>query len=273
MNERVRSFRGAIVPRTVRDALGLVQYPGDPGLTLTSDHSCYLWLGGSAAGAGRFIVPSELAAFMGMDTRGGVYRAAARIFRERALSRHLCEAVHRSMALGAARVGAALLACTSLQTVGSLYAGAFDTLGEACQSIFGARLSFVAELCCEKREVLGKARSPCHSYSRVEDVDGRYPADALVASPPCLLYSKANRFSTHDSKMEEAVRVTGELTRLITLLRPRLFILEQTASLKTHCPEAYELYLRMWDTRCRITSPPYGSTHTATAGALTSVIA
>ena len=246
--ECVRGRRGAIVSRTDRDALGLVHYPGDPCLTLTSDHCCYLWLGGSAVGPGRFILPSELAAFMGIDTRGGVYRAAARIFRERALSRHLCESVHRSMAQGAAWMGAALLACTSLRTVGSLYAGAFDTLGEACQSTFGARLSFVAELCPKKREVLGKARSPGHSYVRVEDVDGRYPSDALVASPPCLLYSKANRFSTHASKMEEAVRVTGELTRLITLLRPRLFILEQTASLKTHCPEAYELYLRMWDT-------------------------
>jgi len=227
----------------------LVHYPGEPGLTLTSDHCCYLWLGGSAAGAGRFVAPCELAAFMGMDTRGGAYRAAARTFKARALSRHLCESVHRSMAQGAAQVGASLLACNSLLSVGSLYSGAFDTLGEACQSVFGARLSFVAETCFDKRTALQSARSPGHSYLCVEEVDHRFPVDILVASPPCLLYSKANRFSTHRSKMEEAVRVTGELARMriIALLRPRLFILEQTASLKTHCPEAYQLYLRMWD--------------------------
>ena len=245
--ERVRSYRGAIVPRTDRDDLGLVHYPGEPGLTLTSDHCCYLWLGGSAAGAGRFVAPSELASFMGMDTRGGAYRAAARTFKARTLSRHLCESVHRSMALGAAQVGASLLSCNSLPTVGSLYSGAFDILGEVCQAVFGARLSFVAETDILKRTALQGARSPGHSYCQVEDVDGRFPADILVASPPCLLYSKANRFSTHASKMEEAVRVTGELVRIITLLRPRLFILEQTYSLKTHCPEAYKLYLGMWE--------------------------
>ena len=53
--ECVRGRRGAIVSRTDRDALGLVHYPGDPCLTLTSDHCCYLWLGGSAVGPGRFI--------------------------------------------------------------------------------------------------------------------------------------------------------------------------------------------------------------------------
>ena len=149
--ERVRGYRGATVPRVDRYDLGLVHYPGEPGLTLTSDHCCYLWLGGSAAGAGRFVAPCELAAFMGMDTRGGAYRAAARTFKARALSRHLCESVHRSMAQGAAQVGATLLACNSLLSVGSLYSGAFDTLGEACQSVFGARLSFVAETCFDKR--------------------------------------------------------------------------------------------------------------------------
>ena len=45
--------------------------------------------------------------------------------------------------------------------------------------------------------------------------------------------------------MAEATRVVGELRRILVLLRPRLFILEQTSSLVTHCPAAYQLYLCM----------------------------
>lgn len=89
------------------------------------------------------------------------------------------------------------------------------------------------------------SRSPSHCFFHVESVDASHPADILVASPPCLLYSKANRRSTHGAKMTEATRVVGELRRILHLLRPRLCILEQTSSLVTHCPAAYRLYLGM----------------------------
>ena len=242
-----RRHPGGPVSLAERDRLGLVTYPGTTCLTLTSDHSCQLWLGGSRAGPGRFISPSELASFMGMDTRGGPYRAAARLLKERTLCRFLCESVPRSMGLCAARLCSHLLDCSSLPTVGSLYSGAFDALGAACQDVFSARLSFVAETCAKKRAVLKQSRSPDHCYANVEDVGPLYPASALVASPPCLLYSKANRFSTEESKLAEAQRVVGELTRIVRLLKPRLFILEQTAGLPTYCCDAYQLYLSMWD--------------------------
>ena len=242
--ELVRGLREPIVSTSTRDRLRLVHYPSDPGLTLTSDHSTHLWLGGSAAGAGRFLSSSEVASFMGIDTRGGVYGVARRLLKERALLRALCESVPRCMAICAARLGARLLGHPTLYTVGSLYSGAFDALGAACQEVFHARLSFVAESIEVKASIL-HSRSPSHCFPSVEDVDASYPADILVASPPCLLYSKANRHSTYAEKMAEATRVVGELRRILDLLRPRLLVLEQTSSLVTHCPAAYQLYLGM----------------------------
>ena len=114
----------------------------------------------------------------------------------------------------------------------------------ARQEVFHARLSFVAESIEVKAAILHSC-SPSHCFSRVEDVDASHPADILVASPPCLLYSKANRHSTYADQMAEATRVIGELRRILGLLRPRLLILEQTSSLVTHCPAAYQLYLGM----------------------------
>ena len=114
---------------------------------------------------------------------------------------------------------------------------AFMTLTRQLQ-VFHARLSFVAESIEVKAAIL-HSRSPSHCFSRVEDVDSSHPADILVASPPCLLYSKANRHSTYAEKMAEATRVVGELRRILDLLRPRLLVLEQTSSLVTHCPAAY----------------------------------
>ena len=144
--ERIRELHSDLLRLEERDALSLVQYPSDVGLTLTSDHAPYLWLGGSAAGAGQFVTSSELASFMGIDSRGGAFVAAKRLFRERRLCRYVCvESVHRSMALGAAKVGSALLGGVRLASVGSLYSGAFDVLGSVCCSYFGASLLFVAE--------------------------------------------------------------------------------------------------------------------------------
>ena len=98
----------------------------------------------------------------------------------------------------------------------------------ACQEVFHARLSFVAESIEVKAAIL-HSRSPSHCFSCVEDVDASHPADILVASPPCLLYSKANRHSTYADQMAEATRVIGELRRILGLLRPRLLILARYA--------------------------------------------
>lgn len=98
---------------------------------------------------------------------------------------------------------------------------------------------------CRQEAPILHSCSPSHCFSCVEDVDASHPADLLVASPPCLLYSKANRHSTYADQMAEATRVIGELRRILGLLRPRLLILEQTSSLVTHCPAAYQLYLGM----------------------------
>ena len=114
---------------------------------------------GAAAGTGRFLSFSEAASFMGTDTRGGVYSAARRPLKERA----------RCMATCAAGLGARLLGHPTLHTVGSLYSGAFDALGAACQEVFHARLSFVAESIEVKASIL-HSRSPSHCFSLVEDV-------------------------------------------------------------------------------------------------------
>ena len=193
--ERVRGLHGRAWSLAARNRLLLIHYPPDPGLALTSDDSTQLWLGGSAAGTGRFLSFSKVTSFMGIDTWGGVYSVARRLLKECALLRVLCESVPRCMTVCAAHLGPRLLGYPPLQTVGSLYSGAFDALGAAGQDVFHARLSFVAESVGAKTAIL-LSRSPSHCFSCVENVDASCPADILAALPPCLLYS--NRFSrTH----------------------------------------------------------------------------
>ena len=53
----------------LRDALGMVVYPNQPGRTLTRSCAAYNWIGGEKAGEGRFATSSEIAVFMGHDAR------------------------------------------------------------------------------------------------------------------------------------------------------------------------------------------------------------
>ena len=74
-----------------------------------------------------------------------------------------------------------------------------------------------------------------------------YPADVLVASPPCLVFSKANRTSTAEGQLATARKQVSSLCRVIRLLAPKAIIMEQTEGLRSYCCLAYGEYLSMWD--------------------------
>jgi hypothetical protein len=231
----------------LRDSLGMVIYPGATGATVTSSCAPYNWVGGQEAGPGRFVTSVEIAGFMGIDSASGPCEVARRYYRERALCGLLAEAVHSRVADLAADVGVKLTT-GALQSVGSLYSGAFDVLGSACLRVCPqAHRSFVAEIDPGKLTVLWESFGPHRCYRDVASVDGCYPADFLVASPPCLLFSRANRSSTDSDKLREATNQTQSIRRVIVATSPRVVVVEQTDGLRTHCRDAFSLYERMWD--------------------------
>ena len=127
------------------------------------------------------------------ESAQGLALTALRYYSDYQVCGLLAEAVHSKVADFAATVVSHFLT-GPLLTVGSLYSGAFDELGTGCQRIFpGLRRSFVAESDSTKLRVLWESFGPDRCYSDVSEVDGCYPADVLVASPPCLVFSKANR--------------------------------------------------------------------------------
>ena len=228
-----------------RDQLGLVIYPGEVGHTLTRSCAAYNWIGGEDAGSGRFATSAEIAAFMGMDARGGAYRAATHYYTEIQLCGVLAESVHSHIAGFAAHIGLAL-GSGGLTTLGSVYCGAFDALGSACLKAMPCLArSFIAESDYTKARVLLQCGAP-YLYSGVEYVDGKIPADVLVASPPCLVYSKANRVSTPEDQVAAAREQVGQMRRLLVLLKPKVFLMEQTYGLATHCPASYEVFGRLF---------------------------
>ena len=171
---------------------------------------------------------------------------AKRYYGELQLCGLLAESVHSRVADRAARVGIDLLGANPMR-VGSLYSGAFDELGAGLMRACHACRAFVAESDGEKQKVLHDSFAPEYLFPSVEEVDERAgEIDALVASPPCLVYSKANRVSTAEDKDAAAATQVGQLRRIIQLYRPRLVIIEQTAGLKTHCGAAYEAYKNLW---------------------------
>ena len=94
--------------------------------------------------------------------------------------------------------------------------------------------------------MLWESHAPHRCYGSVEAVDGSHPADGVVASPPCLIFSKANRTSTLQAKEAEADAQVGQIRRIVMLLAPRFVLLEQTDGLRTHCPTAYEKFKNLW---------------------------
>ena len=232
---------------SLRDELGMVLYPGQGGATVTRTCASLNWVGGQSAGLGRFVTATEVAAFMGISSRpGGVCDVARRYYSDCLLCGLLAESVHSRVADFGAAVGRSQLT-SKILSIGSLYSGAFDELGTACARAFeGACRSFVAELDPRKTRVLWESHGPYRCYESVEAVDGEYPADCLVASPPCLVFSKANRLSTLADKEDAADSQVGQIRRVVELLAPRLVILEQTDGLRTHCPTAYEKFKNLW---------------------------
>ena len=235
------------IPVKLRDQLGMVVYPGQAGATVTRGCAGLNWLGGECMGEGRFATSREIAGFMGISSRLGPYRVALRHYSDYQVCSLLAEAVHSKVSDFAATVASYFLS-PAPATVGSLYSGAFDELGTGCQRIFpGLKRSFVAESDSTKLRVLWESFAPDRCYSDVCEVDGCYPADILVASPPCLVFSKANRTSTVESQVDTARGQVAALRRAVRLLAPRAVILEQTSGLRSHCVLAYEEYLSMWD--------------------------
>jgi hypothetical protein len=235
------------IPVELRDKLGMVLYPGEVGATITRACAGSNWVGGESAGPMRFITSVEVAGFMGIGSgRGGPCAVAQRYYNEFQLCGLLAESVHSRVADFAMAVGQHYLS-SPVVSCGSLYSGAFDELGSACGRAFpGSHRSFVAESDPDKLRVLWESHGPHHCYSTVESVGALYPADVLVASPPCLIFSKANRTSTLDDRDRTARAQVGQLRRVVELLAPRLVVLEQTDGLRTHSPDAYGLFLAMW---------------------------
>jgi len=235
------------IPSKLRDELGMVVFPGDPGATVTRSCAGLNWLGGEDAGEGRFVTSREVAGFMGVDAHGGPYCVAKRYYTDYQVCGLLAEGVHSKVADYAANVASFYLR-TPPATVGSLYSGTLDELGSGLQRVFpGCRRSFVSELDPVKLRVLWESFGPDRCYTDVADVDGHYPAEALVASPPCLVFSKANRTSTPESQESAARGHVTDLRRAIRLLRPHVVVIEQTEGLRTHCRLAYEVYLGLWE--------------------------
>ena len=230
----------------LRDELGLVLYPGQAGATITSECAGLNWIGGEAMGEGRFATAREVAAFMGISSRLGPYCVASRLYTNYQLCKLLAESVHSKVADFAATVVSHYLG-HSVRTVGSMYSGAFDELGTGCQRmVAGLRRSFVSEIDPSKLRVLWESFGPDRCYGDVCEIDGCFPADILVASPPCLVFSKANRVSAPSDRLAEAASQVASIRRVISLLAPSAVILEQTEGLKTHCSEAYSLYEGLW---------------------------
>ena len=231
----------------LRDRLGMVVYPGSAGATITRGCAGLNWLGGELMGEGRFATAVEVAAFMGINGSSGPYCVATRYYTNYQLCGVLAEAVHSKVADFAATVARHYLG-TSFLTVGSMYSGTFDELGSGCLRMFpGLRRSFISESDPTKLRVLWESFGPDRCYSDVADIDGHYPADILVASPPCLVFSKANRVSTAEAQKATALKQTESIRRVILLVSPRVVIMEQTEGLLTHCGIAYGVYLGMWE--------------------------
>ena len=101
---------------------------------------------------------------MGISSRLGPYCVALRHYSDYQVCGLLAEAVHSKVADFAANVASHFLT-GPVNTVGSLYSGAFDELGTGCQRMFpGLRRSFVAESDPRKLRVLWESFGPDRCY-------------------------------------------------------------------------------------------------------------
>ena len=231
----------------LRDSLGMVVYPGEVGATLTSNCAALNWLGGEVMAGGRFASAREVAGWMGISAKNGACEVAMGHYQDASLCQLLAESVHGRVADFGVRVGQ-VYCRAPIRFIGSMYSGALDELGAACARAFtGSVRSFVAESDESKSAVLREAYGPRRCFSSAEAIDGSHPADILVSSPPCLVFSRANRVSTAADQVEEATRQVAELERVVVLLAPKVVLLEQTAGLGSHCHAAYAIFTALWE--------------------------
>ena len=245
----VSDLNDAVLSREVlvseRDKLGMVWYPGEVCCTLTSSSAHERWIGGPAAGSGRFVTPSESAAFQGLDTHGGAFCSAQYHLTEIQLHHAIGASLHSRMAdFAVTAVKLLLHPDADVFTVGSLYSGAFDELGAAVKRVFGpVSTVFTAERQPKFCDVLREAYCPRYLLSEAGDAFGMPSVDILVASPPCVEVSRARRPSNRlgdpginlndlaEGAVHEQARV---LTSVIMALLPRAVIVEQSDGLYTH---------------------------------------
>ena len=178
-----------------RDSLGLVSYPGASCRTLTSSSSHLLYIGGPDACPCRLVSPSDVAGFMGIPARCSSFRLAP----SAGLTPiQLCQSLAESVQPHQADyiLGVAVSLCSAcITSVGSMYSGLFDQLGESLVRVIGpVPTAFVAELCPLKLSVLRRSRNPASAYSNVLDaLTHSGPVSVLLASPPCIFVSSAKR--------------------------------------------------------------------------------
>ena len=223
----------------------MVWYPGEVCCTLTSASAHERWVGGPAAGLGRFVTPSESAAFQGLDTHGGAFCSAQYHLTEIQLHHAIGASLHSRMADYAVTAAKLLLhPDADVFTLGSLYSGAFDELGAAVKRVFGpVSTVFTAERQVKFCDVLREAYCPRHLLTEAGDATGMPTVDILVASPPCVEVSRARRPSNRlgdpgidlgglaEDAIHEQARV---LTSVILALLPRAVVIEQSDGLYTH---------------------------------------
>ena len=187
---------------------------------------------------------------MGLDRRAGSFPAAVRVLRECGLSDiplygWVAESVHGRVANFVAGVARGMFvgACAS---VGSLYSGAFDELSAACVRSFGPLVyAFAAESCEKKARVLSLGRGPRILYGSVCAAACAAHVDVLVASPPCLRFSTANRGG--GNAVEEAACQVAAMMSVLLSSRPCVFVVEQTLGMRSHHVDAYAVYRSFFD--------------------------
>ena len=192
LNDAVLSTRLCVRDR---DSLGLVWYPGEVCCTLTSSSAHERWVGGPAAGRGRFVTPSESAAFQGLDTHSGSFCSAQYHLTEIQLHHAIGASLHSRMADYLATAARSLLRRdVDALSLGSLYSGAFDELGAAVKRVFGpVSTHFTAEKDASFNSVLRESHNPRYLLDDAVHAPSMTHVDILVASPPCVEVSRARR--------------------------------------------------------------------------------
>ena len=237
-----------------RDELQLAYRPGEACHTLTSAISNLYWVCGSECKNPGFLLPSEVASFMGHNRLSSFPVLRHLDISDRLISSWLAESVHSRMAEHCASIALSLLPYRYHYTVGSLYSGAFDALATGFVDA-GANITrvFAAELDQRKSQSLRAAFGYMHMFPTSAVAAARCPAvDILVASPSCHEVSRARDLSADPGMAASAVEVHSlVLEAAIRRTAPRAVVIEQSDGLRTHHADAYDRF------RARLDLLPY----------------